>query len=116
MNMVKVDFRTNHMPATDAMRAHVERRVRAALGRHPDVVARATLRVRDINGPRGGSDLQCSLLIEGPRFGRLIGQVTHDDFYAGTTEVIRKVAHALDLDIRRRRRLFGGFSDPRAEV
>ena len=110
--MVKVDFRTNHMPATDAMRAHVERRARAALRRHPDAVVRATLRVRDINGPRGGNDIQCSLLIEGPRFGRLIGQVTHDDFYAGTTEVIRKVAHALDLDIRRRRRLFGGRDLP----
>jgi putative sigma-54 modulation protein len=106
--MTKVDIRTKHMQATEAMRAHVTRKVEEALARHPGAVTRATLRASDINGPRGGNDLLCSLVLQGPRLGPLVGQVTHTDFYVATSKVIKKVGLALDQAVRR-----GRFSSKR---
>jgi putative sigma-54 modulation protein len=103
MNLMNVEIRTRQMDATDAMRAHVTRKLEDALRRHPGAITKATLRAGDINGPKGGKDILCSLVIEGPRLGRLVAQVTDADFYVAVSRAIDKVARALDQAVRRGR-------------
>jgi hypothetical protein len=47
----------------DDTREHVRRRLGRALGKHALHVERVTVRVRDVNGPRGGVDQLCSVKV-----------------------------------------------------
>ena len=44
-------------------RAYIRRRLGEKLGRYASSIERVTVRVRDINGPRGGVDLQCRIKV-----------------------------------------------------
>jgi putative sigma-54 modulation protein len=56
---MKIEVRGPTFSRSDALRAHAERRLGAALGRFQTHVARATVRLTDVNGPRGGVDQRC---------------------------------------------------------
>ncbi len=58
-----VDTTSNGFAITAGIRQAVERRVRFALGRYRDVVRSVRVRLRDLNGPRGGVDKTCQLEI-----------------------------------------------------
>lgn len=49
-----------------ATRERVERRLRFALGRVAGRVGRVTVRLVDVNGPRGGEDKRCHVTAEMP--------------------------------------------------
>ena len=44
-------------------RAYIRRRLGEKLGRYASAIERVTVRVRDINGPRGGVDLLCRIKV-----------------------------------------------------
>lgn len=44
-------------------RAHIRRRLGEKLGKYAGTIERVTVRVRDVNGPRGGVDLQCRIKV-----------------------------------------------------
>lgn len=48
---------------TAAILEHVRRRLRAGLSYYAPRVQRVTVRVSDLNGPKGGADKQCSFEI-----------------------------------------------------
>jgi ribosome-associated translation inhibitor RaiA len=45
------------------MRAYIRRRLAAQLGKHAGSISRVTVRVRDVNGPRGGVDQMCRIKV-----------------------------------------------------
>jgi hypothetical protein len=47
----------------DADRAYIRRRLGEKLGKYARSIERVTVRVRDVNGPRGGVDLQCRIKV-----------------------------------------------------
>lgn len=58
-----------------ALRAHAERRFLSALGRFASRLQQVRIRVRDVNGPRGGVDKNCTVEIHGLRIPVLRVQV-----------------------------------------
>ena len=48
-------------------RGHVTARLTQALGRLPVHPVAAHVRFSDVNGPKGGNDIRCALLVELPR-------------------------------------------------
>lgn len=60
----------------EALRAHIERRIGFALARFSDGLGSVLVRLDDLNGPRGGIDKRCRVLLRGPAFGeRLVEEV-----------------------------------------
>lgn len=57
-----LDIRCNGLKTSEAIREHTERRLHFALGRFP-FVSRATVRLGDVNGPRGGIDKCCRITL-----------------------------------------------------
>lgn len=55
---MRIEVRNRVEPGSD-LRAHAERRVRAALARFERRIRRVDVRFVDVNGPRGGPDREC---------------------------------------------------------
>ena len=60
---MQVLFKSRH-PDADGLREIAERRVRFVLRRRTSWVPRATVRLSDVNGPRGGLDKRCQVVLQ----------------------------------------------------
>jgi len=58
--------------AADELAAFVERRVRFAMRRRTDAVPQVTVRLEDLNGPRGGPDKECRIALRTDGHGTLV--------------------------------------------
>lgn len=58
---MKTDIQSRNFPLSDEMHQHIARRLQFALGRIETNVRHVTVRVEDVNGPRGGLDKQCHI-------------------------------------------------------
>jgi ribosome-associated translation inhibitor RaiA len=81
------------IPTTPAMLEFVQTKVQCAVGRFADRVREISVRIADLNGPRGGVDKQCTMIAALSRGGTAEVVVKHRDadFYAA----IAGAAHAL---------------------
>ena len=57
------NIRVDRVPLDDEDRADIRRRARTLFGRYGEVVERVTVRIRDVNGPRGGVDIACRIKV-----------------------------------------------------
>ena len=53
-------IRVDGVTLDDDDRGHIRRATRTRFGRYGQAVERVTVRIRDVNGPRGGVDIACS--------------------------------------------------------
>ncbi|MBV1776509.1 HPF/RaiA family ribosome-associated protein [Burkholderiaceae bacterium DAT-1] len=60
---MKTDIKARNFPLTEALLQHVERRLNFALGRLDTHIHKVTVRLSDINGPRGGIDKHCHIQV-----------------------------------------------------
>lgn len=56
-----LDIRTQGVQLPPDLRSKIDERIRSALGRFVARAAKVTVRLRDINGPRGGVDKHCRI-------------------------------------------------------
>ena len=101
--MTEVEIRSRHMTPTSAMRNFVNHRATAALRPYRLDVRSATLRVHDINGPRGGNDKQCLLTITGAGGGTFVVEATNASFYTAVDQVMRRAGQTLRRTLGRKR-------------
>ncbi len=61
---MEVQIKARGLPAAKNLRTHTSRCIRTALGRFGNAVQSVTVRLSDINGPRGGADKLCRIVIQ----------------------------------------------------
>ena len=89
------DIQARGFPLTGALRAHVERRLRFALGSASARLHRLAVRLTDDNGPRGGLDKRCTLHASLPGERPVVVEQRDADLYAA----IDMVADKLDRQV-----------------
>lgn len=97
---MKIAIRFLGLPPSEALRQHSERQAVLQLGRFENELESIEIRIRDVNGPRGGDDMECKVSARGPRIGfSTVAEVTSDAYGSVCTamsRMSRSVARSLD--------------------
>ncbi len=102
-----IEIRAHGLKLTAAQRAHVERRVGAALDRFEHKLRAVTVMLEDLNGPKGGADTRCKIRARGDRGLAALAQATD----ISVTASVDRAADAIGRNVAKvvaRRRDFGG--------
>ncbi len=60
---MRTDIRGYHLTISEALRTHIERRLHFALSRFGARILHVAVRLEDMNGPRGGVDKRCRIVV-----------------------------------------------------
>jgi ribosomal subunit interface protein len=99
---MNVDIRSRGFSLSEPLRAHCERHLAFALSRFSARITRVVLRLADINGPRGGQDKQCSLVVFlGDGGSPIAVESTDADLYAAIARSADRVSQAVARRVQR---------------
>jgi len=98
-----VEIRTNKFTLTNGMRDHINRRIQFALSWADHHMDQITLNLRDINGPKGGSDKSCRIQIRSPGSKTIVVEEIQNDLYIAIDRAIERAARALTRKLKRHR-------------
>lgn len=88
----------------DKLRDHIERQLWSALGRFAARIDRLTIRLIDINGPRGGVDKRCRIAAALIPRGLVIVEGEGDDPFALIGRTAKRTGRSVRRALDRRRR------------
>ncbi|HJV83927.1 MAG TPA: HPF/RaiA family ribosome-associated protein [Noviherbaspirillum sp.] len=88
---MRVDVRAQGFELTNALMEHTERRLRFALKHATDQVRQVTVRLADINGPRGGIDKRCSVHLVLDGLPDIVAEDTEADMYVAINRAVDRV-------------------------
>lgn len=104
---MRIEIRARHITLTDTLRTHVERRARFAMGRLSDRVRNVTVRLEDINGPRGGVDKVAKVTVRLEHGKQLTAEAADASFATAVDRALERAGHALGKVLGRTHRQDG---------
>ena len=102
---MKIDVRFRSLQSSEFLRDHAVRRVLAHLSRFGTEISGVVVRIADVNGPKGGLDKQCQVLVRGPRFGSTTLEELSSDAYAAVDLAVERLSRAVGRQLERARSL-----------
>lgn len=89
---MNIEVRTSSVQISDALDAHIRRRIDFALRRFADRIERVVVRLVDLNGPRGGPDKRCSMAVRlSPPLPSILASATDADAYAAVSQAASRL-------------------------
>jgi ribosome-associated translation inhibitor RaiA len=101
--MWNIELRSWNVPLSDALREHTERRLDFALRRFAHRIERVTVRLVDINGPKGGLDKRCRIVVELSPARSLVVEATDSDAYSAVSQAAARADETVARAVTRRR-------------
>ena len=101
---MRLEMRGVNYELGDGLRDFIERRLRLTLGRFAARIDRLTVRLSDVNGPRGGVDKRCRIAIALVPRGMVMVEGAGDDPFALVADTAKRAGRALRRTLDRRRR------------
>jgi hypothetical protein len=83
--------------------AHVERRLRFALTRFSSRIGRVNVFLADQNGPRGGIDKTCRIVVRLRDGGDVVAEVNDVDWEVAVDRATTRIGHSTGRELARRR-------------
>jgi ribosome-associated translation inhibitor RaiA len=113
---MEIHLLAKQFPLTPALRSYAERRLRSAFSFARDKVGDVVVRLGDINGPRGGQDMQCRILVAVPGRPTLVVRDVQDNLYTAIDRAVKRAAYQVRKAVMQRRCLerWGRHSPARA--
>ncbi|TFV95479.1 HPF/RaiA family ribosome-associated protein [Oxalobacteraceae bacterium OM1] len=86
---------------TPSLREHLERRLASAFARTRNRIGRIVVRLRDLNGPRGGRDKLCQVSVAVPGRPEMVVREVRADMYGAIDGAVKRAAyHACRLAVK----------------
>ncbi len=96
---MSLEIRAQNIEISDALRTYIDRRLGFALRKFTDRLGRVTVRLSDLNGPRGGIDKRCQISADVQISQAVSLQAVDADLYAAIDRAAgrleRSLAHSL---------------------
>jgi putative sigma-54 modulation protein len=86
---------------------HVDRRLHFALARFGPRIARATVALEDVNGPRGGVDKACRIVVRLRSGGDVVASVDDVDWHAAVDRATTRIGQSVAREVVRTREVRG---------
>lgn len=100
---MKIAMSGRKFKLTTELQEHVDRRVRFALGRFGTVVDRVDVSLSDVNGPRGGLDKRCQIVVKTRGAGEVVVDDHDRDLYAAVSRASDRIGRAVARTLERKR-------------
>jgi putative sigma-54 modulation protein len=98
---MKLTIHSNGLNLEPLMQNRIARRMGFALGRFGDKVGRVAVRLADINGPRGGVDKRCRVLVDVASGGPTVVEVTDSDLRSAIDRAADRIGRAVHRKLER---------------
>jgi putative sigma-54 modulation protein len=87
---------------TEALREYTLRRLRYAVSFASDRIRKVTVHLSDINGPRGGADKRCQLVVTMEKLPSVIIEDTRNDLYAAIDHATERAGRSVARHLERK--------------
>lgn len=102
-------IRVRDIQPTEAIIGHAERRLRFSLSRFGPKIRQVTMKLTDLNGPRGGLDKQCQIAVTLSPSGKVRVEATDADLHTAIDLVSERLERAVARELKRRRAEYRGM-------
>jgi len=103
---MRISVSGHHVKVTPDLREYIDRRLYFALGRFGPAIDHVSVRVGDVNGPRGGVDKHCQIVVKLRASGSnpIAIDDTDEDVCAAVTQASSRAGRTVARAIERKRR------------
>lgn len=98
---MRVDVTGQGFNVTEALRDHIERRLEFAVARFEDHIDTVSVRLEDMNGPRGGVDKECRVHVKLLGLPSVIITQSAKDAYAAVDRAADRLGHTVARKLER---------------
>lgn len=98
---MRVMLRHTNIPISEPLADHINRKIGQAVRRFQDRIHLALVRITDENGPRGGIDTRCRVIVELSHGGHILVEATAEDAYRAVTQVASRLHRQVGRAISR---------------
>jgi putative sigma-54 modulation protein len=113
---MRIEIYSSKLELPDDVHAHIERRLQFALSWASDKLQRITVRLEDINGPKGGADKSCRIHIAVVGAKPVIVDELQSDLYIAIDRAVERAGRALTRSLARTREHGHGRYDGRNDL
>lgn len=100
---MRIEIHTGKFSLTENLREHIERRIHVALSWANHKLRKVTLRLDDINGPKGGADKSCRIQIPIAGTKPVVIEEVQADLYVAIDRAVDRAARSLSRKLERKR-------------
>jgi len=97
------ELHTSGVEADNGLREHIERRLTFALSRFSDRVTKVAVTLTDNNGPKGGVDKSCRIVVRLRSLGEVIAEVVDTDWPVTIDRAASRAGHNVGRELDRKR-------------
>jgi ribosomal subunit interface protein len=99
---MQIDIQALSFALTDGLRSHIERRLAFALSARDEHIHRITVRLTDINGPKGGKDMCCHIQVTLNQLPDVVVKDTEADLYTSIDRAADRVGRTVSRQLARK--------------
>ncbi len=96
------NIRVSGVRLDDDEREHIRRKLGEKLGKYARSIERVTVRVRDVNGPRGGVDIQCRIKVVLSKLPSVVAEHQAELLQPAFSRTLASVERAVRRTLQRR--------------
>lgn len=100
---MKIDITLQQSCSENSLADRIDRQARVALCRFQASIQTVTIRIVDTNGPKGGVDIQCTVLMKLMSTGEIVVRSTGENIFSALSHCLSRADKTISRCLDRRR-------------